>query len=267
MVRSGRSVCSITVTSPRMPCGRPIRPSSRSAAANGRLLHDVDVGLDALGRAGGPDTWRSAWITRPRLPMSRPMSPGLACTSSCTSSRRSSTSISTASGSSATLRVTCSTTARARAPRCGSPRAAISSSYSSSSSSSSSATRPARWGVVIIARLLRPRVGRALVGPALRGGGLVGGAAGASASGAAASAVAACFAAFFAAALGSPSRRRASFVSTRPPLSDSNCAHTPVTVSSFCTCSVGWAPLRSQPARSHRRCGRPTGPGGGGNGR
>ena len=32
-------------------------------------------------------TWRSAWITRPRLPMRRPMSPGSACTSSVTSSR------------------------------------------------------------------------------------------------------------------------------------------------------------------------------------
>src|SRR5437660_1671115 len=39
----------------RRSCGRPTRPSSRSAAANSRLLHDVDVGLDALGGAGGAD--------------------------------------------------------------------------------------------------------------------------------------------------------------------------------------------------------------------
>src|SRR5207344_3006165 len=55
VVRSGRSVCSVTTTSPRMPCGRATRPSSRSAAANDRLLHDVDVGLDALGGAGSAD--------------------------------------------------------------------------------------------------------------------------------------------------------------------------------------------------------------------
>src|SRR5258705_402091 len=45
----------MTVTPPCTPCGRPIEPSSSPAAATTRLLHDVDVGLDALGRAGGPD--------------------------------------------------------------------------------------------------------------------------------------------------------------------------------------------------------------------
>src|SRR5256884_4565240 len=85
------------------------------------------------------------------------------------SSRRSSTSISTASGSSATLRVTCSTTARARAPRIRLPSGAISSSYSSSSSSSSSSTSSRSLpGSSLIARLLggvaRARFGGRLVG-------------------------------------------------------------------------------------------------------
>ena len=78
------------------------------------------------------------------------------------------------------------------------------------------------------------------------GGGLVGRRPRASASGAAASAVSACVAA--SSALGLAGRRggaESSFVSTRPPVSDSNCAQTPETVSSFCTCSVGCAPLRS----------------------
>src|SRR3989440_8750733 len=114
-------------------------------------------------------TCRSAWMTRPRLPMRRPMSLGLAWTRSCTSSRRSSTSISTASGSSATLRVTCSTTARARAPRIRLPSGAISSSYSSSSSSSSSSTSSrSLTASSLIARLLGG------VGRTLFWGGLVG---------------------------------------------------------------------------------------------
>src|SRR5262249_59436235 len=52
-VRSGRSVCSVRTTSPRTPWGRPTRPSSSSAAPKGRLLDDVDVGLDALAGTSG----------------------------------------------------------------------------------------------------------------------------------------------------------------------------------------------------------------------
>src|SRR5262249_13718630 len=118
-------------------------------------------------------TGRRAWMTRPRLPIRRPISAGLAWIRSCTSSRRSVTSISTASGSSATWRVTCSTTARARAPRIRFPSGAISSSYSSSSSSrSSSITSGRSSNSSLMGRLFAGVVGAGVRGRFGVGGGL-----------------------------------------------------------------------------------------------
>src|SRR5262245_41623628 len=60
VVRSGRSVRNETATSPRRPCARPMRPTSRTRGSvppliggAARSLRDVDAGLHAFERAGG----------------------------------------------------------------------------------------------------------------------------------------------------------------------------------------------------------------------
>src|SRR5205823_5423047 len=85
-------------------------------------------------------TWRSAWMTRPRLPMMRPRSPGLVWIRIDTLSERSVESTKTPSGSSTSWRATSSTTVLARAPVTRLPSPPISSSNSSLSSSNSSAS-------------------------------------------------------------------------------------------------------------------------------
>ena len=91
----------MTASSPRQSVGPP---DAADLEAGGRG-HDESATRRCRPRRGCPrprrprgSTWRSAWTTRPRLPMRRPMSPLSACTRIETSSRRSIISTSTASG-------------------------------------------------------------------------------------------------------------------------------------------------------------------------
>src|SRR5207245_7512732 len=53
-LRSGRLLVKVTATSPRNPCARPTRPTTRRSPGSGviALLDDVDVGLHTVGGAG-----------------------------------------------------------------------------------------------------------------------------------------------------------------------------------------------------------------------
>ena len=101
---------SVTLTSPRSPWARPIRPTSSAGSRRGHREQRPATRRRrprALMPSAAPAaraTWRSAWTTRPRLPMRRPMSPGSACTRIAPRRARSIVSTSTASGSSAIAR-------------------------------------------------------------------------------------------------------------------------------------------------------------------
>ena len=82
---SGSSVRTSTVTSPRMPCGRPIRPTTTSttvpagSAASARRRRRSRRGR--RGRPSAPTTVRSALAVRPPRPMTLPRSSGCTRTS------------------------------------------------------------------------------------------------------------------------------------------------------------------------------------------
>ncbi len=122
--RSTRLVVSETIMSPRSPCGLTMRPtwsrgdSPEAASASvpaspspswragprtttgGSVVDDVDAGLDAVTwRPAAATTVRMAWATRPRRPMTRPMSSGATWMRKRIESPRSSVLMTTASGS------------------------------------------------------------------------------------------------------------------------------------------------------------------------
>ena len=79
---SGSSVRTSTVTSPRTPCGRPIRPTTTSTRRTARAQRSVSMTSTLMPRPPTADiTVRSAVAVRPPRPMTLPRSSG--CTRIC----------------------------------------------------------------------------------------------------------------------------------------------------------------------------------------
>ena len=249
----------------------PTRPTSRRSPGSGAPCPGCYSTTSTLAftpsavPAARP-SWRSAWITRPRLPMRRPMSPGLACTISATSSPPLLDVDVDRVGVVDKVAGDVLVDGHARAPPMRLPSAPISSSMrlpsastSSSKSSSRSSSSLGRLVAVVLGRgrprrrLLRRR---ALRRPALRRPvpRRRASSAGASAAAAGAAAAGASGAGFGLLLAGATLR----CVAAPRELGDRGLAalglvlrpHAAARSRSFCTCSVGWAPLRSQAQRA-----------------
>ena len=143
--RSAGSVTRSTTTSPRSPCGLSDRSDLEQGSGHAQSASQT-VSRRSRRRprrrrvtAAARSTVRIGCAMRPRLPITRPMSPGATLTSRLTPRRPSTASTSTASGSSTSARTRYSSTARAVAA--GMRLAPSSSSASSSSSSRRSRNR------------------------------------------------------------------------------------------------------------------------------